>query len=66
MKELNYQEFVIKKRSVLSSLPRSRKRGRRTRPRDPEKVRLLVEMDKARWNKWIRQGFIKIVGESYE
>jgi hypothetical protein len=66
MKRVDYQDWkreIAKKRRrlfVLEATYTGRAAGRR--PRDPEKERVLTQLDIARWKRYIESGKVQIIG----
>ena len=65
MRRVNYEEWKKSRRVVFDRLleVENRFQGRAAgrRPRDPEKERILVEMDRARRDRLIESGKLEIV-----
>ena len=64
MKEIDFDLFVREKREKYFSLPAKlgRRRLPRRRPRDNKEREILLKLDKARWEKWVKTKRIVFLG----
>lgn len=63
MRKIDYREWQGKRASFLKERARmGAKRAPSSKLRDPEERELLIRLDKARLEKWKREGRLKIIG----
>ena len=66
MRVVNYSEWKLKRRALRAKLLElentfeGRVAGRR--PRDPDKEQVLVQLDIARWKRYLESGKVQIIG----
>jgi hypothetical protein len=66
MRKINYEEWKKRKPELIAKLVKTENtfqgHAPGNRPRDPEKERILTEMDKARKARYIASGKLTIIG----
>ena len=64
MKRVKYDDFIREKKARYQALffQLERKRAPRRRPRDEKEREILLNMDRARRERWIKEGRLEILG----
>lgn len=64
-KEIDFSKYVRENQTKFRRiiLKNNKRRLPRRRPRNPKEREILLKLDKARWEKWIKEGKIKEIGE---
>ncbi len=62
MRKIEYQEYMTKRtEKIKKSLSLKRKRASRSKPRSEVERKLLLSLDKNRFESWKKSGKIKII-----
>jgi hypothetical protein len=66
MRKIDYEEWQSKRASFLRERARmAARRAPSSKLRDPEERELLIRLDKARLEKWKKEGRLKVIGSRH-
>lgn len=65
MQEIDLKDLESRKKKLFEFRAQNRRRLPRRRPRNPIERELLFQLDKARWDKWIKEGKIEFVNNRH-
>ncbi len=65
MREISFAELLLQKKELLFYRAENKKRLPKRRKRDPIEREILFQLDKTRWEKWLKSGKIKFVSDRH-